>query len=91
MTELGVVKKHQLEVVSHMSTVKSMATEVANFHKLLNTVVTDCGKLGGFFNRVTETLGVVVQQPSVQQQEAALEKLSESDRRVLDSHAKAAE
>ena len=78
MTELGVVKKHQLEVVSHMSTVKSMATEVANFHKLLNTVVTDCGKLGGFFNRVTETLGVVVQQPSVQQQEAALEKLQKA-------------
>ena len=48
MTELTVVKKHQLEIVSQLGMVKTMSAEVANFHKLLNTVVSDCGKLGGF-------------------------------------------
>ena len=55
-----------------------MSAEVANFHKLLNTVVSDCGKLGGFYNRVTETHTLTLHLPTVQQQEAALEKLLKS-------------
>ena len=78
MTELTVVKKHQLEIVSQLGMVKTMSAEVANFHKLLNTVVSDCGKLGGFYNRVTETHTLTLHLPTVQQQEAALEKLLKS-------------
>ena len=77
-TELGVLKKHLLEILSQIATLKTVATEVTNFHKLLNTVVSHCGKLGGMYNRVTETHGLVIQKPSTQQHEASLEKLQKS-------------
>ena len=77
-TEVGIVKKHLLEVLTHLATMKSVGTEVSSLHKLIGTVTTDCGKLGGMFNRLTDTHTLVVKLPNSQQVETALEKVQKS-------------
>ena len=51
LNETGITKKHLLEILSLLGTLKTISLEVSGFHKLLEKVVTDCGKLGGFYNK----------------------------------------
>ena len=87
--ETGVVKKHLIDILSLMRTLKPISLEIANFHKLLGTVVSDCGKLGGFYNRVTETHGLVIKIPSQQQHEGNLLKLQKDLEEYVDKMQKA--
>ena len=77
-TEVEVLKKHLLEVLSQLSTMKSIAPEVAGLHKLVSTITSDCGKLGGMFNRLTETHGLVIHLPNAQKQESLMEKIQKN-------------
>eukprot|EP00439_Symbiodinium_sp_Y106_P037587 s1811_g4.t1 len=76
--EVGIVKKHLLEVLTHLATMKSVGGEVSSLHKLIGTVTTDCGKLGGMFNRLTDTHTLMVKLPNSQQVETALERVQKS-------------
>eukprot|EP00439_Symbiodinium_sp_Y106_P077375 s433_g16.t1 len=82
--ETGIIKKRLLEVLSLLGTLKTISLEVSGFHKLLEKVVTDCGKLGGFYNRVTETHTLVLQLPTQQQHEGNLIKMQKGLEEYVD-------
>ena len=84
LNETGITKKHLLEILSLLGTLKTISLEVSGFHKLLEKVVTDCGKLGGFYNRVTETHTLVLQLPTQQQHEGNLIKLQKGLEEYVD-------
>ena len=66
------VKKQLLEALGQTAGIKSLASEVTTMHKALATVVENCGKLGGFYNRITEMHGQVQQTATSKTQEVAL-------------------
>ena len=84
LNETGIIKKHLLENFSLLGTLKTISLEVSGFHKLLEKVVTDCGKLGGFYNRVTETHTLVLQLPTQQQHEGNLIKMQKGLEEYVD-------
>ena len=71
-TEINVVRKQLLEALGQTAGIKSLASEVTTMHKALATVVENCGKLGGFYNRITEMHGQVQQTATSKTQEVAL-------------------
>ncbi|CAE7649064.1 unnamed protein product [Symbiodinium sp. CCMP2592] len=77
-TEIGVVKKQHVDVKAQLSGLQPLAGEISSMHKQVGSVTSDCAKLGGMFNRLTETHTAVARLVSTQLQEPALEKLGKS-------------
>ena len=77
-TKVGVLKQQLLDVLSQLASLKSVSPELASLHKLIGTVTGDCAKLGGMFNRLTETHGLVIHLPNSQYLDAALDKIQKN-------------